>query len=290
MAKRFLIALGILVVVFVVFIRVEQSSWLFVPAVYPAGDWSSQHLYGAQDHTVVASDGTHLDAWWVPGYDAKRTVLFFHSRRGNIADQSEHILRLRALQNDIFLLDYRGYGKSQGQPSQAGIYRDGEAAYEYVTGVMHIPPSKLVIQGDEIGSAVAARVASTHPQVAGLVLENPFPDVRRLGNSVMFAGGYLMSNELNEIPDVRSYAGPKLFIYPANDPDIPSRLSEAVFDAASQPKTKEVVADTTATELIVTAGDDYPRWLRDFYSQVHLPGSVEPAPNKGIPLLPLGPA
>jgi pimeloyl-ACP methyl ester carboxylesterase len=271
-------ALAILVAVYAIVVRVAQDSWLFTPAVYPNGQWDTQHVYKAQDHWLTASDGTRLHAWLVPAWQPVRTVLFFHGRHGNISDQAEHILKLRDTRSDIFLVDYRGYGRSQGKPTLPGLYLDGEAAYHYVTGTLKVAPSHLVIQGDELGTAVAAHIAADHPQVGGIVLESPFPRLRAWASSLVPFAGWFISGGMDEIGDLKHYPGPKLMMWgTAPDSGVPGMLSMETYAEAPEPKFERIVDGGTDDQLLLQTGRDYLDWMNDFYVRAKLatPGETQ---------------
>lgn len=274
--SRLVITLAILVAIYAVFVRVNERSWLFVPSPYPVGPWYNQAIYHAQDIRFPAVDGSSLDAWWVPTVHPRRTVLLFHSRRGNLSNLAERILRLRMLHSNVFALDYRGYGKSQGRPSVAGVLQDGESAYQYLTTKLKIPPQKIVVQGDELGAAVAAAVAAQHPQVAALVLESPFPSLRALGNALMPGAGWFLAGRLPVAADVRQYPGPKLILFGGSDANVPAALSLQVFAAAAPPKFEHEWPLATQNHLVVDAGPSYSQWMETFYQKAHLAPQPRP--------------
>ncbi|MGH9534194.1 MAG: alpha/beta hydrolase [Terriglobales bacterium] len=277
------ITLAVLVVIYGLFVRLNERSWLFNPAPYPVGPWYNQSIYHAQDIRFPAVDGSSLDAWWVPTVAPERTVLLFHSRRGNLSDLAERILRLRLLHSNVFAVDYRGYGKSQGRPSVAGVVQDGESAYQYLTQVRKIPPQRIVVQGDELGAAVAAAVAARHPQVAALVLESPFPNLRALGNAMMPLAGWFMGGGFPVLQEVRQYPGPKLVLFGGSDANVPAALSQEVYDAASEPKLEHEWPAATQNLLVIDAGPSYSRWMTTFYQKAKLapavPQQVYPKPT-----------
>lgn len=284
--SRVLPALVILLLLYIGFIRMEARAWLFRPAPYPGGDWSVQRIYNAQDHWIPFGS-SRLHAWLVPTDQPVRTVLFFHSREGNISDQAEHILRQRDLRSNMLLVDYPGYGKSPGMPSVATLDQVGEAGYQYLVQQLHVPPSKIIVQGDELGTAVAAHVAATHPQVAGLILESPFPDLRHLANAVLPFAGWFIAGGLNEVQDVHAYPGPVLVMYGSQDPNLPATLSEKVAQAIRGPKTTHVVDGGTQAELILQAGDDYSQWIRAFYQTTGTAIHDDKPAKEAIPFVPI---
>lgn len=284
--SRVLPALAILLLLYIAFVRLEATAWLFRPAPYPGGDWSVQRIYDAQDHWIPFGN-SRLHAWLVPTDRPVRTVLFFHSRQGNVSDQAEHILRQRDLRSNTLLVDYPGYGKSPGTPSVATLDQVGEASYQYLVKQLHVPPSKLIVQGDELGTAVAAHVAATHPQVAGLILESPFPDLHHLANAVLPMAGWFMSGDLNELHDVQSYPGPVLVMYGSRDPNLPASLSQQVVQSIRGPKTTHVVEGGTQAELILLAGDDYSHWIGAFYQTTGTAVRDDKPAKEEIPYVPI---
>jgi len=287
LTRKVLPAVLILLGIYAVFLRAETAAWLFHPAPFPDGDWATARIYHAQELHIPLANGGYLDAWQIPAYQPARTVLYFHGRHGNLTNLSAHFSKLRDLRSDVIAIDYPGYGKSPGRPSISGLYPDGEAAYQYVTNQLRVPPARLVVQGDEIGSAVAAQVAAQHPEVAGLVLESPFPSLRRWANSLAPLAGWLLPGEMDVSSSVARYPGPKLMIYGSGDAAIAPELSHAVFLAASDPKAEHVVADAGTSDLLLAAGDDYGYWNGELYAQAHLATPAE-VPHGPAPTLFLG--
>ena len=129
-----------------------------------------------EDVFFVASDRVRLHGWFVPG---KRDVtwLWFHGNGGNVSHRLENLRLLHdELGVSIFIFDYRGYGHSQGRPSEQGTYRDAEAAIRYVLSRQGTSPDRLVFFGRSLGAAIAVEMASRH-LVHGLILESPFPSI-----------------------------------------------------------------------------------------------------------------
>src|ERR1700680_2591228 len=120
-------------VVALVLLRIFESHLIFFPD-YPGrleGDWHPRTL-PVQDVWLTASDGTKLHAWWVPHDQAKFTFLAFHVNSPNIANRAPVYEFLRDTPANVFALEYRGYGRSEGHPSESGFYRDADAAYQYL--------------------------------------------------------------------------------------------------------------------------------------------------------------
>jgi len=167
---------------------------LYYPMRYPGGDWSAQQDLGAQDVSLTASDGTKLHAWWIPASDSKLATLHLHGNAGNITHRGLTARNIVAAGSGVLLLDYRGYGKSEGRATERGFYQDAEAAYEYLVAEGYTS-RRIFIHGESLGTAVAARLAETKAS-AGLVLEAPFTSASAVAGRVLpllgplLVGGY----------------------------------------------------------------------------------------------------
>ena len=137
----------------------KASRMLYYPMRFPTGDWSVQQTLGAQDVWLEARDGTKLHSWWIPAPNASYVTLHLHGNAGNITHRAISAQNIIAAGSSILLLDYRGYGKSSGRPGEHGLYRDAEAAYDFLLG-QGFRPDQIVIHGESLGTAVATWVAS----------------------------------------------------------------------------------------------------------------------------------
>jgi len=166
--------------------RIFESRLIFFPN-FPDrldGDWHPRDL-NVEDVWLTTSDGVKLHAWWIPDDKPKFTFLVFHGNASNIANRAPIYEFLRGMHANVFALEYRGYGHSKGKPSEAGVYRDADAAYEYLVRTMGIDGKTIISFGQSFGTAVATHLAA-HRRVAGVVLEAPFPSV--LESPAKFSG------------------------------------------------------------------------------------------------------
>lgn len=130
---------------------------------------------------ISTGDGETLDGWYVPARNPRATLLYLHGNGGNIGHRVGIIEMLHQLGLNVLIIDYRGYGRSTGKPTEAGTYRDAEAAWDYLTRMRHIPARGIVLYGESLGGAIAARLAQHHTPQA-LVLYAAFtsvPDMAR---------------------------------------------------------------------------------------------------------------
>src|SRR5207248_2460746 len=120
---------------------------------------------------LKSTDGVKIKGWFIPG--VLPTLLFCHGNAGNISHRLDKLQIFHKLGLNVLLFDYRGYGQSEGVPSESGTYADAEAAYRYLTETRKIPPSQIILYGESLGCAVATEMARRHP-AAALILESPF--------------------------------------------------------------------------------------------------------------------
>jgi fermentation-respiration switch protein FrsA (DUF1100 family) len=182
MLGELLIPLGIAYGAVLVLVFVFQSQLVFFPGTGREVVVTPQS-YGLGFETVEirTTDGETLQAWWVPAEGARGTVLFFHGNAGNISHRLDYLRMFNRLRYSTLIVDYRGYGKSTGTPSEEGTYRDAEAAWDYLRHARLAQPRDVVIAGESLGAAVATRLAAEKsltpaplPSGEGW-LESPFP-------------------------------------------------------------------------------------------------------------------
>ncbi|UKK83453.1 alpha/beta hydrolase [Sphingopyxis sp. BSN-002] len=146
---------------------------------YPAPrDYPREALPGFGSIETRTEDGLRLTALYRPAAPGHRTIVFFHGNGDNLAGAAEATRGLAASGSGVLLVEYRGYAGNPGSPDEAGFYRDGEAAMNWLAGA-GVAPSQIVIVGNSIGSGPATEMALRHP-VAGLILVSGFsslPDV-----------------------------------------------------------------------------------------------------------------
>lgn len=135
--------------------------------------------------TLTTSDGVELSGWFVPGPGDENgrdspAVLFLHGNAGNIGHRIETLEMIHAAGAATLIIDYRGFGNSQGHPTERGTYRDAIAAWRWLTDERGLEPGRIVIVGRSLGAAIAAWLAA-RVNPAGLVLEASFTSIVELG-------------------------------------------------------------------------------------------------------------
>ena len=182
-----------------------------------------------------------LHAWWIPAEkpDAP-TVLYLHGNFRNISYNLENALRYRALGSNLLLVDYRGYGKSSGgKPSEAKVYEDAEAAWQYLVRQRGVKPQQLFIYGHSLGGAVAIDLALRHPEAAGLITESTFTSMQAMGELKydFLPAGLLLNQRFESLQKITQLKVPLLLIHGTWDQKVPVGMAQQLFEAAPQPKT-----------------------------------------------------
>jgi fermentation-respiration switch protein FrsA (DUF1100 family) len=187
---------------------------------------------------ISTADGETLHAWWVPAESARGTVLFFHGNAGNISHRVDYLQMFHRLRYSTLIVDYRGYGKSTGTPSEAGTYRDAEAAWEYLLTVRGARPQDIVIAGESLGAAVATRLA-TQTTPRAVVLLSTFTSVNDLGAQVYwFLPVRLLSRiGYDNVANLKRIRVPVFIAHSRDDDIVPYAHGRKLYEAASEPKT-----------------------------------------------------
>ncbi len=155
-----------------------QPRLLFLPGV-PGRELAATPARAGLEYRDVelpTSDGEILHGWWLPHEQSRATVVFFHGNAGNISHRLESLEIFHELGVDVLIVDYRGYGRSSGSPSEAGLYRDGQAAWNWLTETQGVSAEEIILFGRSLGGAVAAELA-TRVDAAGLIVESVFTSV-----------------------------------------------------------------------------------------------------------------
>ena len=183
----------------------------------------------------TAADGVRLHGWLIPGR-TPLTLLYSHGNGGNMAGRvSIARLLVDQLGVGVFMYDYRGYGRSEGAPSEAGLVQDAVAARNALLGE-GVPAAHVVYFGRSLGAAVTVDLALAHPPRA-VVLESPFTSVRAMGNAVLPGAGFLFSTRWDSLAKMPRLRAPLLVLHGDADDTIPYAHGKALFDAAPEPKT-----------------------------------------------------
>ncbi len=236
-----------------------QKSQIFLPTRYPIGNWDpGRHTLGCQDVWFKSEDGVRLHGWWIAHPRARMTVIYCHGNTGCIADRIEILSQLRRFRINVFAFDYRGYGRSAGNPSEQGLFADVRAACDWVRDMGGIGLDRVVLFGHSLGGAVAIDGA-LHRPVAGLVVQSSFTQVRDMArhchsNLLMHL---IARNEFRSIDKVAHLTMPKIFVHGVEDATVPFTMGAQLYDAASHPKHWYPVAGADHNDVPQRGGLSY---------------------------------
>ena len=186
---------------------------------------------GVVERWLTTADGVRLHAWHAVAPEGAPTLVWSHGNAGNIAGRAPVLQALAAHGLGVLAYDYRGYGKSTGTPSEAGIYRDVEAAYDSVAR----PGVRLVAFGESLGGAVSIHLVTVRP-CAALVVVSTFTTMRDVARSHYGVAGLLAGRAFDSLARVRDVHVPILVAHGDADEVVPYTLGEALFAAAAEPK------------------------------------------------------
>jgi len=266
----------------VISIMAFEDKLVYFPSKYPDGFWDVDNIPALEgeitprieDCFLQASDGVRIHGWFctpqrktsaaIEPVQAQMVLLWFHGNAGNITYRYDMIRALMSLPVRVFIIDYRGYGKSEGKPTERGLYLDARAAWDYLTETRGIPSRNIIIFGKSLGGAPAIDLA-TKVQPAGLIIQSSFTSARDMASSILpFFPAMLLHTKMDSITKIASVHCPKLFIHSPADEVVPYKLGRRLYEAASEPKQFYEVKGAPHNSTYIVGGKPYFDALRGF--------------------------
>lgn len=216
-----------------------------------------------QDVYLKTADNVKINGWFIPKEGALYTVLFFHGNAGNIGDRVDKIGMFYNMGVNMFIVDYRGYGRSLGRPCEKGMYLDARAAYDYLVNQQGVIPQSIIVYGESLGGGVAVDLTAK-AQVGGLILEGSFTNIRDLAKKLYpFLSLFLISNKFNSLEKIKDVTVPKLFVHSRNDEVVPFSLGEKLYHQAL-PYKQIVELEGSHNTIHVDSQDKYVSAIKEF--------------------------
>lgn len=249
------------------FVFFPQRSFDFTPEAYQL---SYKDIYF---HT---EDGKRLHGWLFLLNKGSPVILFFHGNAGNISHRLDNIQFLLREDLQVFIFDYRGYGKSTGSPSEEGIYQDGLAAYDYLVQKEKVRPSNIVLFGRSLGAAVAIEVALRR-NVKSLIIESPFTSTKGMAKTMFLFYPFspLLPANYNNLGKIPRINVPKLFIHGENDQIVPFSMGKKLFNAAKSPKYLYSIKGAGHNDTYIAGGKRYRKVFSSFTRDGALNSSLQ---------------
>ena len=250
-------------------IRLFENSFIYFPPRFPEG-FPPPELYARQVEEVwlTTLDRVKVNAWYLPSPTSKGALLWFHGNAENIGHGLEHLGFYARLGVNVLAVDYRGYGKSEGSPDEAGVYRDADAAYDYLLQERHIHPQDIFVFGHSLGGAVAVDLASRR-ECGGLIVQSSFTSAkdmaRRTFRIPLFE--YIPKSQFNSLEKIRGGRAAILIVHGTRDETVPFSMGQRLFAAAPEPKFFFPVEGAGHNDVVEAGGEDLLEHLKSFLEQ-----------------------
>jgi fermentation-respiration switch protein FrsA (DUF1100 family) len=190
-----------------------------------------------EDIAFETSDGVMLTGWWVPAAEPEGTVLFCHGNAGNIGDRLDTLQIINTLGLNVLIFDYRGYGRSDGSPTEEGTYLDAEAAWDYLVTKKNVAPHQIIVWGRSLGGAIAARTAANH-RAGVVIVESTFTSLKDLADDLfVWVPSWLLTNYAYDTAHyLENLDVPVLVIHSRDDEIIPFHHGKRLYGSIKGPK------------------------------------------------------
>ncbi len=235
---KFLLAIAAGYAAIVLIVYLAQGRMLYLPnAAGPPLDVTPASAgLSYEDVHLTTADGVTLHGWFVHG-ETNEVLLFFHGNAGDISHRLFSIRQFHDLGLSVFIVDYRGYGRSGGRPTEQGLYRDAEAAWRYLTETRGVAPGDIIVFGRSLGGSVAAWLAANQ-RPASLIVESSFTSVPDVAQELYWwlPARWLARFRHATREHVASVKSPVLVVHSRDDEIIPYHHAEAIFAAANEPR------------------------------------------------------
>jgi alpha-beta hydrolase superfamily lysophospholipase len=225
------------------YLDVKQREWIFRPQrdvhATPA-DVGLRYDELWLSVPGATPEGERVHGWWIPAADAGApTLLYLHGARWSLSNNLHRIARLHRMGFAVLAIDYRGFGRSDGDlPSEAQAYADAQAAWERVRR-LEPDPARRFLYGHSLGGAVAIELAARNHDVAGLIVESTFTSIRDMVEALgytNFSVDGILTQRFDSLAKVPAISAPTLFVHGTADRFVPSTMSEKLYAAAQAPK------------------------------------------------------
>jgi pimeloyl-ACP methyl ester carboxylesterase len=221
---------------------------------------------------VVTADARRQAAsgWWIPSErPGAKVVLYLHGNDGNVTTSMPEVDPLRQLGYSVFMIDYRGYGKSDPQfPSELSVYEDAEAAWNYLLREHRILPGQLYIYGHSLGGAIAIELATRHPEAAGLIVESSFTSIYDMAllerRYALLPIKPFLNQRFDSIGKVSRLRLPVLYLHGSDDEVVPFSMGRRLFRESSGAKSFVRIEGGRHGDNAVVGGPAFRAAIRSF--------------------------
>ncbi len=191
---------------------------------------------GVEERAIETPDGARVLAWYAPAKPGMPTLLYFHGNAGSLETRIERIRKYMARGLGVFMMTYRGFGGSTGEPSEAANVADAKQAYGVLVA-SGVDPADIIIYGESLGTGVAVQVAAAR-KVAGLVLDAPYTSMVDLAamHYPYIPGRWFMTDRYDSRAHIKDVSVPLLILHGDQDDIVPVTMGREIFNMANAPK------------------------------------------------------
>ncbi|WP_427159620.1 alpha/beta hydrolase [Aliinostoc sp. HNIBRCY26] len=256
-----------------IFLARQQTRFIFFPSsVIEVTPKEFSLSYDDVWLPVTANSGRteRIHAWWIPAKSKNdQVLLYLHGNGENIGANVTHANRFHQLGFSVLLIDYRGYGRSEGAfPDEMSVYQDAATAWNYLVNQRKIDPKNIFIYGHSLGGAVAIDLAVKQPQAAGLIVQGSFTSIREMidyrNTFRAFPIDLILNQRFESIKKIPQLKMPVLFIHGTADETVPSFMSQKLYAVAPEPKKIILFEGAGHNNVAQLAGKQYFQWIEEF--------------------------
>jgi alpha-beta hydrolase superfamily lysophospholipase len=254
------------------YLDTKQREWIFRPQRDLHSTPASYGLPFEEVWLTVAGDADgareRVHGWWIPGPDATApTLLYLHGARWSLSNNLFRIQRLHRMGFAVLAIDYRGFGRSDGElPSEAQAYDDAQAAWQHLR-LLEPDPRRRFAYGHSLGGAVAIELATRNDDVAGLIVESTFTSMADMADKMGYGNlpiGLVLTQRFDSLAKVSAVKAPVLFVHGTSDRFVPAEMSERLYAAAPEPKRLLLVENGNHSNVSSVAFETYQTAVRAF--------------------------
>ncbi len=233
---KIIFILILVLILCVLYVRYLEGHSIFFPSRQMIGNPMDMGL-SFEDVFITTEDKVKIHGWFIPSsVSSDKILLFFHGNAGNISGRLEKIKMFYDMGLSVFIIDYRGYGKSEGQPTEEGVYKDALAAYDYIIQREEGRHKEIIIYGASLGGAIAVDLASKR-KADYLIVDSSFTNAVDMAKRIFpWVPSVLIKTQLNSLEKIQKIPSAKLFIHSREDEVVPFALGQKLYDAALKPK------------------------------------------------------
>ena len=242
--------------------------WLIEKVLYhptPGVDITPAELgLEAEEVFLEAEDGVRIHAFFLPSDFSSNGLLFLHGNAGNASHRLPNAMLLQQLGLNVLLLDYRGYGRSEGAPAEAGLYADARAGLAHLVEARGIPEERVIVFGRSLGGAVAVDLSQKR-RLAGVILESTFSSLADAGSRAMGpVAGWVGRGRFDSLAKIAEQRSPLLFFHGDRDEIVAYESGRRLFEAAPEPKSFETLRGAQHNDTVQIGGRAYFERIRRF--------------------------